>query len=167
MEISKEELEEFKEFQKLKERHDFDLDGIQNMNYEYGKLIHNVNDVLTDGGKVTISKSNDDEKDRRKFIKMYIDNMDEIINQMTSINEVKILYYLFKKIDLKTALIQVPQYEIVEQLNISKANVSKGIKGLLTKEYIILDESSDEKRKQKIYRLNPKFFRYGRVKKGE
>lgn len=161
--ISQEELKEFREFQRLKKN--INIDDIENLDYENTKILHNINNVLTEGGKVIISKSiNDFEKDRRHFIKMYIDNMDEIINQMTSINEIKILYYLFKRIDLKTGLIQVPQYEIVEKLNISKANVSKGIKGLLTKEYILIDENSN-KRKQKNYKLNPKFFRYGRIEK--
>ena len=133
------------------------------LNSEQTKILLEIAKELKQGGseKFTILKDSYIPKDKRRFIKLYVKEINEIIRDVKSLDDVKILMLLFEKMNYDTGEIICPNIQISEDLKMDKAQVSKGLKRLVNDEILII-KSGTEKRKVKTYLLNEKYFKYGR-----
>lgn len=111
--------------------------------------------------KITIISDEYIPNDNRRFMKLYIKEVKELIDDCKSMNDVKILLTLFDKMNYQTGEIIVPNIQLAEELKMDKSLVSKSLKNLLNKGILMLKEGT-EKRKTKTYTLNKKYFKYGR-----
>ncbi|EGT0001085.1 hypothetical protein [Fusobacterium sp.] len=135
--------------------------NINALNDEQLKVLNKIATQIQKDGTYTIIGDDYKPRDKRRFFKMYIKEVNEAIFNCKSINEIKILLFMLDKMNYDTGEIIVPNLMITEQLNLDKATVSKSIKGLLENEIIKIKEGYENKR-VKIYLPNEKYFKYGR-----
>ena len=114
-----------------------------------------------DEKKITLITEDYIPKDRRRFLKMFVDKVCEAVFEASSLNDIKVLFMLIKKMNYENGEILVPNIQISEELKMDKALVSRALKNLV-KNNIILIKDGTEKRRVKTYLLNEEYFKYGR-----
>lgn len=114
-----------------------------------------------DEKKITLITEDYIPKDRRRFLKMFVDKVCEAVFEASSLNDIKVLFMLIKKMNYENGEILVPNIQISEELKMDKALVSRALKNLV-KNNIILIKDGTEKRRVKTYLLNEDYFKYGR-----
>ena len=148
---------------KIKNNPKYANDILSELNDGQIKLLSDVAKEIKNGNsdKFTIIKDSYIPKDKRRFIKLYVKEVNEIIKNLKSLDDVKILMLLFEKMNYDTGEIICPNIQISEDLNMDKAQVSKSLKRLINDNILLIKEGT-EKRKVKTYLLNEKYFKYGR-----
>ena len=100
-------------------------------------------------------------KDKRRFFKMYVDNLFEIVSELNKVNEIKLLVALTKEHNDRKGEVCVPTAKLSRMLNIDKSGISRAYKGLIEKGIIkIKKESANDA--TKTYTFSEDYFKYGR-----
>ncbi|MDV5113574.1 hypothetical protein [Clostridium perfringens] len=135
--------------------------NINALNDEQLKVLNTIAIQIQKDNTFTVIGEDYKPKDRRRFVKMYINEVNQLLMKAKSINDMKILLFLMQKMNYDTGEIIVPNAMISDELKMDKSLVSKGLKNLINDEVILIKEGYENK-KFKIYLLNEKYFKYGR-----
>lgn len=135
--------------------------NINALNDEQLKVLNTIAVQIQKDNTFTVIGEDYKPKDRRRFVKMYIKEVNQAIYNCKSLNEVKVFLFMLDKMNYDTGEIITPNLMITEELKLDKATVSKSIKGLIDNEIIKVKVGYENKR-VKIYLLNEKYFKYGR-----
>ncbi|MGU8479011.1 hypothetical protein ACV3QH_17435 [Clostridium perfringens] len=91
------------------------------------------------------------------YIYIDVDTTSELIKNVKSLNDIKILFYIIEKMNDNSYEILINNSQISKGLKIDKSIVSKSIKNLIEKEILLINNKNKE-----TYILNEKYFKYGR-----
>lgn len=137
------------------------INNISSLNEKQLKELNKIAECIEKGQKGTFIPDDYKQKDKRRFVKMYIEEVNELLMKAKSINDMKVLLFLMKKMNYDTGEIIVPNAMISDELKMDKSLVSKSLKNLINDSILLIKEGY-EKKKFKIYLLNEKYFKYGR-----
>lgn len=159
--ISIKEKELFEDGKYIEELKEEVIDNISNLDEMQLLTLNKLACQIQKEGKYTIITDDYKPRDKRRFVKMYINEVNELLMKAKSLNDMKVLLFLMKKMNYDTGEIIVPNAMIADELKMDKSLVSKSLKSLINDNILLIKEGY-EKKKFKIYLLNETYFKYGR-----
>ncbi|NGT59459.1 hypothetical protein G6Z15_16720, partial [Clostridium perfringens] len=109
----KELLEDGNYIEELKEEV---IDNISNLDERQLLTLNKLACQIQKEGKYTIITDDYKPRDKRRFVKMYINEVNELLMKAKSLNDMKVLLFLMKKMNYDTGEIIVPNAMIADEL---------------------------------------------------
>jgi hypothetical protein len=107
------------------------------------ELVDKWGEISNDIGVMTIKK----EVDRTSFIKIYVENLQEIFSLEK--REYQVFGYILTKLKKNSARVYIDRKDCMSELGISRGTLISGLTGLLEKDFIARSD------KQNMFFINP------------